>query len=112
MAGTLPGFRVLLRMQIRPGTAEEFEKVWQQQSMTVTAHPANLGHWLMRSSLPAESDVYFLSSDWVDEARFREFENSAEHLEHRAQLHPYRISGSISLMRVLDYHRDPERKAE
>ncbi|MDH2427211.1 antibiotic biosynthesis monooxygenase [Sphaerisporangium sp. TRM90804] len=95
------GFRVLLRMQIHPGMEQDFEKAWYSIGDVITTHPANLGQWLMAGL--DEPGVYYIVSDWVDEPRFREFEHSAEHVEHRQKLHPYRASGSMATMRIV-YH--------
>lgn len=92
-------FRVVLRMRIKPGLAEDFERVWLEVGDSVTSHPANLGQWLSRSD--TEEDVYYIVSDWVDEPRFREFEASERHLGHRQKLHPYRSDGSMTTMRVV-----------
>ncbi|GGQ81015.1 antibiotic biosynthesis monooxygenase family protein [Couchioplanes azureus] len=94
-------FRVMLKMHIKPGMAEEFEKTWVAVGDSVTSHPANLGQWLSRST--DEDGVYYIVSDWVDEARFREFETSDRHLEHRQKLHPYRSGGSMSTMEVVAF---------
>lgn len=91
-------FRVMLRMQIKPELADEFERVWQEVGDSVTSHPANLGQWLSRCE---EEDVYYIVSDWVNEPRFREFETSDRHLEHRQKLHPYRTGGSMTTMHVV-----------
>lgn len=92
-------FRVMLRMQIKPGMEAEFERVWQQVGDSVTSHPANLGQWLSRSD--EEVAIYYIVSDWVNESKFREFETSDRHLEHRQKLHPYRSGGSMTTMRVV-----------
>jgi heme-degrading monooxygenase HmoA len=92
-------FRVMLRMQIKPGLAEEFERTWTAVGDSVTSHPANLGQWLSRSA--DEDDIYYIVSDWVDEPRFREFETSDRHLEHRQKLHPYRSGGTMATMQVV-----------
>ncbi|HEX6871574.1 MAG TPA: antibiotic biosynthesis monooxygenase family protein [Micromonosporaceae bacterium] len=92
-------FRVMLRMQIRPGMAEQFEQTWFQIGDGVTNHPANLGQWLSRSA--EEEDVYYIISDWTDEPSFREFEHSPGHLDHRTRLHPYRSGGSMTTMHVV-----------
>jgi heme-degrading monooxygenase HmoA len=97
MADTV--FRVMLRMQIKPGLGGDFERVWREVGDSVTSHPANLGQWLSRSI--DEDDVYYIVSDWVDEPLFREFETSDRHLEHRQKLHPYRSGGSMTTMRVV-----------
>jgi heme-degrading monooxygenase HmoA len=92
------GFRVLLRMQIKPGMEADFERVWLEIGDSVTSHPANLGQWLARGD---EDGVYYIVSDWVDEPKFREFETSDRHLEHRQKLHPYRSGGSMATMRIV-----------
>ncbi|MFC5723788.1 antibiotic biosynthesis monooxygenase family protein [Streptomyces gamaensis] len=97
-AGARP-FRVMLRMEIKPGLEEEFERVWQEVGTSVTTHPASLGQWLARSR--DEEGVYYILSDWADEERFREFEHSARHVEHRRALHPYRRGGTMTTMRVV-----------
>ncbi|MCF6470037.1 antibiotic biosynthesis monooxygenase [Nonomuraea sp. MG754425] len=92
-------FRVMLRMQIKPGMEREFERVWLEVGDSVTTHPANLGQWLARDG--EEEGIYFIMSDWVDEPRFREFETSDRHLEHRQKLHPYRSGGTMSTMHIV-----------
>lgn len=92
-------FRVMLRMQIKPGMENDFEKVWLEVGDSVTTHPANLGQWLSRST--EEDGVYYIVSDWMNEPLFREFETSDRHLEHRQKLHPYRSGGSMTTMQVV-----------
>jgi heme-degrading monooxygenase HmoA len=92
-------FRVQLRMRIKAGCEAEFERVWQEVGDSVTDHPANLGQWLARSL--DEEGVYYITSDWTDEERFREFERSDRHLTHRQKLHPYRSDGSMVTMRIV-----------
>ncbi|MFI9388404.1 antibiotic biosynthesis monooxygenase family protein [Kutzneria sp. NPDC052558] len=94
-------FRVQLRMEIKPGMAEGFERVWAEVGESVTGHPANLGQWLARSA--DEVGVYYITSDWVDEPRFREFERSDGHLAHRRKLHPFRSGGSMQTMHVVTH---------
>jgi heme-degrading monooxygenase HmoA len=93
-------FRVMLRMEIKPGAEDEFERVWTQIGDSVTSHPANLGQWLSRSE---EKGVYYIVSDWADEARFREFETSRRHLDHRQKLHPFRSGGTMTTMQVVAF---------
>ncbi|MDH6113739.1 heme-degrading monooxygenase HmoA [Kitasatospora sp. MAP12-15] len=92
-------FRVMLRMQIKPGMEQDFERVWREVGDSVTDHPANLGQWLSRGA--EEEGVYYIVSDWTDELRFREFETSERHLTHREKLHPYRSGGSMTTMHVV-----------
>lgn len=92
-------FRVLLKMHIRPGMEDEFERVWLEVGDAITGHPANRGQWLLRSA--EENGVFYIISDWEDEAQFREFEHSAAHVDHRTKLHPYRSGGSMTTMHVV-----------
>ncbi|PZG35029.1 antibiotic biosynthesis monooxygenase [Spongiactinospora gelatinilytica] len=92
-------FRVMLRLQIKPGVEREFERTWLRVGNAITDDPANLGQWLSRSA--EEDGVYYIVSDWVDEPRFREFERSEPHVHHRAALHPYRSGGSMVTMSVV-----------
>jgi heme oxygenase (mycobilin-producing) len=94
-------FRVMLRMQIKPGREREFEETWARVGAAVTNHPANLGQWLAKSD--DEDGIYHITSDWVDEPRFREFEHSEEHVHHRQALHPLRAGGSMTTAHVV-YH--------
>jgi heme-degrading monooxygenase HmoA len=98
MAGT-GIFRVLLRMNIKPGMEPEFERAWHDVGQIIADQPANLGHWLSRST--EEESVYYIVSDWRNETLFREFEHSDAHIEHRATLHPYRIDGTMSTMEIV-----------
>jgi heme-degrading monooxygenase HmoA len=97
--GSSQRFRVMLRMQIRPGMERQFEETWNQVGHAITGHPGNLGQWLSRSA--EEEGVYYVVSDWVDETQFRAFEHSEQHLRHRTRLHPYRSGGSMTTMHVL-----------
>jgi heme oxygenase (mycobilin-producing) len=99
MSKNQPVFRVLLRMQIRPGLEQAFEQTWYQIGQVVTGHPANICQWLAKSQ--DEEGVYYITSDWTDEPRFREFEHSADHLAHRTRLHPFRSGGSMTTMHVV-----------
>jgi heme-degrading monooxygenase HmoA len=98
MEGTR-AFRVMLRMQIFPGKEQDFERVWYSVADVVGDNPANIGQWLLKSA--EEEGVYYIMSDWVDEARFREFERSEEHVEHRKKLHPYRSHGTMTTLHVV-----------
>jgi len=94
-------FRVMLRMQVKPGMEDEFEQTWSAVGAAVTRHRANLGQWLSRSQ--DEPGIYYIASDWVDEQRFREFEHSEAHVKHRAALHPLRVGGSMTTAQVVRY---------
>jgi heme-degrading monooxygenase HmoA len=92
-------FRVMLRMHIKHGAEQEFEDTWERVGKSITEQPANLGQCLSRSA--EEKGVYYIVSDWVDEPKFREFERSREHLEHRTKLHPFRDGGSMVTMHTV-----------
>jgi heme-degrading monooxygenase HmoA len=102
------GFRVLLRMQVRDGAG--FERAWLAVGSSVTGHPANRGQWLLRDT--DDPCVYYIISDWTDEASFREFEHSPVHVWHREQLHPYRESGSMATMSTVYHLGAGKRQAE
>ncbi len=99
MAGGQGTFRVMLRMEIRPGMEPGFEATWHEVGQAVTGHSASLGQWLCRSL--DEEGVYWVISDWSDERGFREFEHSDAHVSHRRRLHPYRSSGTMTTMSVV-----------
>ncbi|GAA1262206.1 antibiotic biosynthesis monooxygenase [Kitasatospora nipponensis] len=94
-------FRVMLRMEVKPGSEDDFVAEWRRGTDAVTGHPANLGQWLSRDT--AVPGTYWIVSDWLDEPRFRAFEESAAHLEHRAKLHPYRSGGSFHTMEIVEH---------
>jgi heme-degrading monooxygenase HmoA len=107
MAGT-GSFRILLRAEIRAGMEDEFERTWLSVGSVIIDHPANQGQWLLKSE---EEGVYYIMSDWTDEPSFRAFETSAEHVEHRKKLHPYRSGGSMTTMTVVHALERPRAEA-
>jgi len=90
-------YRVLLRMEVRPGLEEQFERAWSDGARTIAEEPANVAQTLSRGA-----DAYYIVSDWTDEESFLDYEGSERHLVHRSRLHPYRASGSMTTMRVVD----------
>lgn len=92
-------FRVILRMDVHAGMEREFERAWAGIAEAVADHPANLGQWLARGC--DGPPVYYVTSDWVDEAAFREFERGPSHREHRARLAPLRHGGWMVTARVV-----------
>ncbi|MDH6579772.1 antibiotic biosynthesis monooxygenase [Kitasatospora sp. MAP5-34] len=92
-------FRVILRMEVKPGSETDFVTEWHRGTDAVTGHHANLGQWLTRDT--AQPGTYWITSDWLDEPGFRSFEDSPAHLEHRARLHPYRSGGSFHTMELI-----------
>lgn len=101
-------FRVLLRLQINPGMERQFEATWLQIGDAIARQPAIRSQWLLRSA--QEPSTYYIISDWTDEQQFRAFETSAEHLEHRKLLNPYRCGVSMTTMRAV-YHLETARAA-
>jgi heme-degrading monooxygenase HmoA len=91
-------FRVMVTVEVEPGSRSRFEQAWREGASVVSSRPANLAHWLSKSS--NDDGVYYVGSDWASEASFYEFEQSEQHLEHRASLQPFRFAG-ITTMHVL-----------
>jgi heme-degrading monooxygenase HmoA len=91
-------FRVLVRLRVHPGKGQEFESIWRDIADQISRNPANLGQWLSRSA--DEDCVYYITSDWVSEKRFREFEHSPEHAENRRRIAPCKAESSMSAMTV------------
>ncbi|MEV5341647.1 antibiotic biosynthesis monooxygenase family protein [Streptomyces sp. NPDC052676] len=96
-----PAFRVLLRMEIRPGTEREFERTWLDIGNGIAAEPANLGQTLIRDV--EKTGVYWVITDWTDERAFRSFELSAAHVDNRRRLQPFRTSGEMLLTQVVHH---------
>ncbi|MHC0432282.1 antibiotic biosynthesis monooxygenase family protein [Streptomyces sp. O3] len=91
--------RVILRMEIFPETAGDFERTWQEVGEAIAQEPDNLGQTLLRDT--EEEGVYWVISDWTDESRFRAFEVSARHRVHRSRLKPYRRGGGMNVAEVV-----------
>jgi len=89
----------MLRTQVNPGMEQQFERAWLEADADLADEPASLNRSLLRSA--TEDGVYFIVSDWVNEAGFRAFEGSPRHLVHRAKLHPFRSSGSFTAMHLV-----------
>ncbi|MCZ4097832.1 MULTISPECIES: antibiotic biosynthesis monooxygenase family protein [Streptomyces] len=94
-----PPFRVILRMEIRPGAAVNFEHAWLEVARVIALDPANLGQVLVRSA--EEEFVYYVFTDWIDEPSFRAFERSEAHVEHRRRLKPFRVGGQMILSQIV-----------
>lgn len=102
-------FRVMLTMHIHPGREDEFERAWMDGSDVIATQPANLSHTLARGT--EDPGTYFIVSEWTDQASFRAYESSPEHLAHRTRLHPYRSHASMATMTVVhDLGRRPRRR--
>ncbi|MFB7328586.1 antibiotic biosynthesis monooxygenase family protein [Streptomyces sp. NPDC056190] len=96
--------RVILRMEIRPELAAEFERTWLEVARTIARRPANQGQTLVRDIV--EPHVYHVLTDWASEAEFRAFELSEEHVENRRRLAPFRTGGDMTVSRVV-HHLEP-----
>ncbi|RRQ88642.1 antibiotic biosynthesis monooxygenase family protein [Streptomyces griseofuscus] len=92
--------RVVLRMEIVPGREAEFEAVWLEIGRIIARQPANRGQVLARDE-EQERPVYHVFTDWADEAGFRAFELSPEHVEHRRRLAPLRTGGTMTVTRIV-----------
>ena len=98
MARTQSVFRVVVRLRVHPGKGQEFETIWREIADSISRNPANLGQWLSRSA--DEECVYYITSDWVSEKRFREFEHSPEHAENRRRMAHCKAESSMTAMPV------------
>ncbi|MGW3497533.1 antibiotic biosynthesis monooxygenase family protein [Streptomyces sp. NPDC001020] len=96
--------KVILRMEIHPEKAADFERTWQEVGEAISREPDNLGQTLVRDT--EEEGVYWVLTDWTDEPRFRAFELSPQHVEHRRRLGPYRRGGGMNVTEVVR-HIDP-----
>ncbi|MER6108913.1 antibiotic biosynthesis monooxygenase family protein [Streptomyces hirsutus] len=91
--------RVILRMEVFPELAGDFERTWGEVGEAISREPHNLGQTLVRDT--EEQGVYWVLTDWTDEPRFRAFETSPAHVEHRQRLRPYRRGGSMNVTELV-----------
>jgi heme oxygenase (mycobilin-producing) len=94
-------FRVLLRMQAAAGRESDFESAWLEVGALVASQPGNRGQWLMRGH--DEPGVFYVMSDWVDEAHFRDFEHGDVNAGNRRRLQAVRTSVAMTTMRVVRF---------
>lgn len=94
-------FRVLLRMQAVDGRESDFESTWLEAGTLVASQPGNRGQWLMRSE--DEPGAFYVMSDWVDEAHFRNFEHGEVNARNRWLLQGVRTGVSMTTMRVVRF---------
>jgi len=92
----MDGLRVLLQIRVRPGTQDEFERLWQAHASYVNGVPGNRGQSLLRHA--DQSNEYVVLTDWTDEATFRAFERSERQQEYLKRLWPMREGGSMALL--------------
>lgn len=94
-------FRVLLCMRTIPGGEHDFERRWLEAGAIVARQPGNLGQWLMRGH--DAPGTFYIISDWVNEACFRDFEHSDVNARNRRSLQAVRTSVSMTTMRVVRF---------
>lgn len=94
-------FRVLLRMEAVAGRDRDFVSTWLEVGALVAGQPGNLGQWLMQGH--EESGVFYVMSDWVDEAHFRDFEHGDVNTGNRRRLEAVRTYVSMTTMRVIRF---------
>lgn len=101
VSGLVPGgpLRVILRMEVFPEMAADFEKVWLSIGESIAHEPANRGQVLLRST--QEEGVYFVFTDWSSEQEFRDFELSHRHTLNRQRLKPFRRSGAMDVTQLI-----------
>ncbi|MEV6401089.1 NAD(P)-binding domain-containing protein [Streptomyces sp. NPDC051907] len=105
-----PLFRVILRMEIQPGTQDEFERTWWEVGSAIARQPANRGQTLTRAT-EGDTPVYYVITDWADEKSFRAFEVSEAHVEHRRRLGQYRTRGEMTTTQTV-YDIPPAHQAQ
>ncbi|WP_240135290.1 NAD(P)-binding domain-containing protein [Streptomyces sp. MUM 178J] len=97
-----PLFRVILRMEIQPGTQDDFERTWWEVGSAIARQPANRGQTLTRATeSEGGAPVYYVVTDWTDEEAFRAFELSEAHVGHRRRLGRYRTGGEMTTTQVV-----------
>ncbi|MFF7136175.1 antibiotic biosynthesis monooxygenase family protein [Streptomyces sp. NPDC008196] len=93
--------RVVLRMEIVSGREREFEELWLEIARTIGRSPANRGQVLARAGAVDGASVYYVYTDWTDEASFRAFETSRHHGDNRRRLGPLRAGGDMTVTAVV-----------
>ncbi|MEV0161319.1 heme-degrading monooxygenase HmoA [Nonomuraea fuscirosea] len=96
-------FRVILRFAVKEGTEAGFERTWEDIAERVSARSTNLDQWLLRGD--ETEPVYYVVTDWRDEAAFRQFEHSAEHVDNRRALDRFRAGSTMTTMRLVTHLR-------
>jgi quinol monooxygenase YgiN len=91
--------RVLLQIEVKPGCAGDFERLWHEHAAKVGALPDNHGQSLSRRT--DNPDAYVVLSDWTDEPAFRAFEHSEAQQAYLKRLWPMRAGGSMTLLDVV-----------
>jgi quinol monooxygenase YgiN len=100
---TVQAFRMHIRMEVAPGTEQDFEKGWLALAQAAQEHPANLDQWLARSA--EDSCVFYLVTDWTGPEGYQEFVASPGFREHIGALRAARVSDVMRPAAVLHHLR-------
>ncbi|WP_433336576.1 antibiotic biosynthesis monooxygenase family protein [Spirillospora sp. CA-294931] len=92
--------RATLRMRVRPGAEDAFERAWDKVAEATARSPHNLRQALLRE--PGDS-VYVITSDWATLAAFRDFEQSPEQDRLTARLRELRESAEMTVNQIVQH---------
>jgi quinol monooxygenase YgiN len=70
-------YRILLEVRVDAARGAELERTWRRMAAVAARRPENIAQSLARDR--AEPGVYFVISDWVDEASYDRFARAPEH---------------------------------
>ncbi|WP_067452449.1 antibiotic biosynthesis monooxygenase family protein [Actinomadura macra] len=96
--------RATLRMRVRPGGGQAFERAFDVVAAATSQEPANLRQSLLRGDEP---DTYVITSDWASLAAFRAFERSPAQDRLTAPLRELRMSADMRVDEIVR-HVDAE----
>ncbi len=91
--------RATLRMKVRDGRAEDFERAWLAVAERVRSLPGNLRQSLLRD--PDDASTFVVVTDWDSRATFSQFEHSPEQDDLTAPLRDLRESANMTVYEVL-----------
>lgn len=87
-------------MKVKAGKDEEFVAAWRQVAAVAATKPGNLRQALLRD--PADSSVFYVSTDWSSRADFGAFERSPEQDVLTAPLRALREEASMTIYQIVD----------
>lgn len=90
--------RMTLHIKVKEGRAADFERAWRKVADRVRLYPGNLGQALLRGAGQTE---FVITSDWVDEQAFHEFERSPMQDAWTAELREMRESARMTTEQLL-----------
>ncbi len=90
--------RMTLHIKVKEGRAADFERAWRKVADRVRLYPGNLGQALLRGAGQTE---FVITSDWVDEQAFHEFERSPMQDDWTAELREMRESARMTTEQLL-----------